>query len=287
MNIKPFSFSLVSFNILGTPYAVYKTPSSRLLPKHRKQRFIRIAEELNSGAADIVCFQEVHTYPQVRLLKKTMTEFPYISYKKFLYGPRGGLVTFSKFPIHSSEYITFNKMGTIRNKSIVAKISRKGILLVKLEKEPLYILNTHLTANIDWNWVSTNRYIPFITSQLEQLKNIVKSLSNFPIEIIIAGDFNIPKNSMYYKMFTKGLNLMDVFQSSQKNTYNEEHLPLGKKSECVDFIFIVKNGTPFKVEEKEYVFDKKVILNNISTFLSDHIGLRARLQFAFGNKKQN
>lgn len=276
--------SIVSFNILGTPYAVYKTPTSHLLPRYRRYRFEKIAQELNESDTDIICLQEVHTYLQLRILKNNLSKFPYVCYKRFLYGPKGGLVIFSRIPIAGHEYIMYKRRGSFLNKSIVDKLSRKGMLLCKLADYPIYLLNTHITANIDWDWTPENRYIPLITAQLKQLKSFVATLSHLPIQLIITGDFNMPAKSIYYQQFLDQHILIDIFHASNKPTYNPEHLPQGKSSHRIDYIFLHKSPFFSKVLETEYLFTKKFCLTkSVESFLSDHVGLRAKLRFSFPN----
>src|SRR3954469_13803830 len=85
--------SVISFNTCGAP----------ILSKKIKERYTRLAAILNKSQSDILSLQEVHTYRHFKILKKALTNYPYVSYKKYLYGPRGGLVIFSKKPIEVCE----------------------------------------------------------------------------------------------------------------------------------------------------------------------------------------
>jgi endonuclease/exonuclease/phosphatase family metal-dependent hydrolase len=196
--------SVISFNTCGAP----------ILSKKIKERYMRLADILNSSNSDILSLQEVHTYRHLRILKKKLSNYPYVVYKKYLYGPRGGLVIFSKKPIETCEYSNFQKRGSLMNKTVVAKLMRNGVLLAKLSGYPIYVLNTHLTPNTDLDWSMDNRMTPFTYSQLMHVAEITDTLVAMNNEVIITGDFNTPKDSELYDLFLQSSPVEDVFSES-------------------------------------------------------------------------
>src|SRR5687768_3605358 len=143
MGTKPVS--VINFNVLGAPFDPYNIRKTIFRTNIRK-RNKEAAQKLNTSNADIIALQEVATYTQYRIFKKHLTNYPYIVYQKFLVGPKGGLVIFSKIPIKKHSYQTFKNKGGYRNKSIVGHAMRNGILIAKCTDFPLYILNTQLVA---------------------------------------------------------------------------------------------------------------------------------------------
>jgi mRNA deadenylase 3'-5' endonuclease subunit Ccr4 len=94
---KPFEFSLLSFNVFGAPFHPTKLFKS-LLRTHVRKRFRLLAKEITNAQIDILALQEVHTYPHFFVLKRHLTNYPFVLYTPSLYGPKGGLVIFSKIP---------------------------------------------------------------------------------------------------------------------------------------------------------------------------------------------
>jgi len=109
--------SVVSLNMFGTPFHPKHIVTSFLRNDVRK-RFSAIAEIIYDLNADALLLQEVHDYPHLLFLKRLLPKFPHVAYKHMLYGPRGGLVIFSKHPLDSTHYYDFLSKGKIHNKSI-------------------------------------------------------------------------------------------------------------------------------------------------------------------------
>lgn len=259
---------IVSLNTFGAPF----------LSKDIGKRFRLIADSLQGENPDIICLQEVVLYPHLRLLKKLLADYPYVKYKRFLYGPKGGLVIFSKLPLEGSAFINFSDRGSLRNKSLVARIMRYGVLSVRLSGMPITIYNTHLTPNMDVEYTEENRFTKFSASQLAQIARIVQQELKWKRNVIIAGDFNIPHDSFLYEDFLKTSGLRDVFAARREPTYHEEFLPEGKDGHTIDYIFVSASNAAVRTLATDYVIERPVKHNGEHLYLSDHIGLLAHLQ---------
>jgi hypothetical protein len=62
-------------------------PGSRAIPGLLPSRYAVIGMELDAGDADVVCFQEVFTYWQLRLPARRMISFHHVSYRPSPIGP--------------------------------------------------------------------------------------------------------------------------------------------------------------------------------------------------------
>ena len=271
--------SIASFNVFGAPF--YAKRILRSLFKTRIfERFQIIADYFSKADVDIIALQEVHTFAQLRFLKDRMQNFPHVLYEKFLYGPKGGVVIFSKIPFEYTEYIDFKKRGTIFNKTVVAKIGRRGILVGKLKESPVYILNAHLTQNSDHDWSPQNKHIPFLVSQLKQVAQTIASLSS-KHSVVVTGDFNMPKHSIYYDWFIKHTRMKDVFHQHNFATYHKEFLKHGQTVGRVDYIFTTKTKQ-IEVLKASHIFKRKMNqVSNKFVYVSDHIGLKADIALAY------
>ena len=273
--VEKVPLSVISFNTCGAP----------LLSKKIKERYQRLATILNSTQADILSLQEVHTYRHLRILKKMLVAYPYVVYKKYLYGPRGGLVTFSKKPIENCEYSNFQKRGSLTNKSFIAKLMRNGILLCKLKNFPIYILNTHLTPNTDLDWSMSNRISPFTYSQLMHIAEVTDALVSMQNEVIITGDFNTPKNSELYEAFMSTTQVQDVFAEYDSSTKIPELSATGKDLERIDYIFLTHRNAKADIFSKDHMFESREVVDGEMAFLSDHIGLKTEFVYYLNKKK--
>lgn len=270
-NSRP-AISLISFNAMSA--FNFNTIKGFLLSMDIARRLPETIKILKQQNAEIIALQEIHTYLVLNFFKKKLTEYPYIAYKKYLYGPRGGLVIFSKTPLNDIEYFDFKKRGAYTNSSFVAHLIKNGVLSCRIDNQPLYLLNTHLTPNLDFNWTEKNRFYNYINAQLHQITELVKQIVSDGNKVIIAGDFNTSKDSMLYKRFLSNSNLIDVFAESDFPTLHQDYLAKNKAARRIDYIFL----TDGKVIKKDHLFTKRVILGNGKLrYLSDHIGLRADL----------
>ncbi len=261
------SESALSFSIL--------TLNTRSIPLTKSRLRLRaIAEELESSNLSLVNFQEVHTFTHLLLLRRHMSSFPYLSFSRALYGPYSGLVTFSKIPIASHRFLRFSKLGALYNKSIIARIVRNGILITELAEQEVVILNTHLTPNTDSNWSSSNRFIPYIEKQIIQLAEITNNLIEDGKQVIIAGDFNVPKDTRLYKLFLERTGAIDLFSAFDFPTYHGEFLIDGQRPRRIDYVLLAGNKASSASFTSSHLFTKKVKLGGIMVYPSDHIGLK-------------
>jgi len=89
-----------------------------------------------------------------------------------------------------------------------------------------------------------------------------------------TGDFNVSRESALFDEFMAATGLADAFGGACPATFRAEYLPAGATQHCIDFILTADAVT---VESTGLVFaEKKEPLG----YVSDHIGLRARLSLA-------
>lgn len=242
------------------------------------QRISVIGEKLQKEYADVILLQEVHTYFNLHQIKNKLTSYPHVAYTPYLYGPRGGLVIFSKYPFESVAYINYNKQGSIFNKSIVARIIQNGILSTKIKNKQLFILNTYLTPNMDYDHTKKNRFTQFNETQLTQLAQVGKTLTKNNGHVIIGGDFNIDKKGYLYKFFCNLSQATDLFKQYNFPTKHQEFYPKNRIVERLDYIFHLGKIKPIILSTK-HLFTKKIQVNKSKlTYLSDHIALKTTVK---------
>lgn len=241
------------------------------------QRINKIGELLANEKADVIALQEVHTYLILNLLKMKLTAYPYIAYKRYLYGPRGGLVTFSKYPLEQIEYSNYRKRGSFLNKSFVAHVIRNGVLICKIKDKPLIIFNTYITPNMDYDYSKKNRYSRYIEAQLRQLATITKDFSTKG-DVLIGGDFNAAKESYLYSTFVNLSKAIDVFKKYDSPTQHQAFYPDHQPVTRIDHMFLLAKKKP-SIISTQHIFTEKIRLKNEKlSYLSDHIGLKATIK---------
>lgn len=269
------SLKLITFNTLGIPFlTTHKYRNYLGISRNLLARFRYIGDTLNTSGADILLLQEVHLYSLLRLLKKKLTNYPYVYYHPFLYGPKSGLVIFSKQELVMEPFLNFTSRGSVKNKTIVTKIIRNGALICRLKSFPLYILNTYITGNFSHRWDSESKYTTIQRVQLNELQQKVSQLQSTHADVIIAGDMNITPSSWLYQSFIKELQLTDFFANSSTYTHHPEFLPSWATPPRLDHIFCTAINHRVENIQTEELFTKKVLLpNKKESYLSDHVAL--------------
>jgi sphingomyelin phosphodiesterase 2 len=233
------------------------------------ERYAAIGAGFDAGDADVVCCQEVFTYWHLRLLVRRMRSFRQVSYWRGPTGPAGGLVTFSRRPVSGTRYRRFGRPprtpGVPRAARFQARV--KGALVTRLARPELCVINTHPVANHDGDWSEANRYYPLHRAQLAVLAHVVSEAGP---RAVVCGDFNVDRESPLFGDFTAATGLADAFAGACPPTFRADYLPAGATPHCIDFIL---TAAEVKADGTALVFAEEEPLG----YVSDHIGLRARL----------
>jgi len=232
--------------------------SGLTFPPFLDARTRAIAEGFEKESCDIVCFQEVHTYASLLVLKKYMVSYRHIKFQKSYFGPRAGLVIFSKFPLRSTRFFR------------VRRGSKKGILIA--ETDETTVVNLHLSANKDGDWSSHGRYYH---KQARQLEDVRAVLSHMPIRrLIVAGDFNVARVSELYANFIRSNGLVDAAGDTTLPTFHQQFLPNDRSAQAIDHILV----RGFSAQHFYQMFDQKSQLHNgQQAFVSSHRAIVAEI----------
>jgi sphingomyelin phosphodiesterase 2 len=213
---------------------------------------------------------QVTTMP---VLAREMRSFWQLSYRPAPTGPAGGLVTFSRLPVSGTAYRRFGRPPRLRDVpwSALGLAALKGALVTRLACPGLCVINTHPVANEDGDWSEANRFYPLHRTQLAALARVVNGAAP---PAVVCGDFNVDRESSLFGRFVAETGLADAFVGACPPTFRAEYLPAGGTPRCIDFIL---TGDGVKAESAALVFAGKEPLAPAPGYVSDHIGLRARL----------
>src|SRR5207302_1964114 len=104
--------------------------------------------------------------------------FPFVAYQPSLFGPKGGVVIFSRLPIENHTFYHFSALGSFKNLSFYTRLLRNGMLVCKIKDTPLTILNTHLVTDFEFEESSTNHLYSYVKNQVEEVIQKVNELSS-------------------------------------------------------------------------------------------------------------
>jgi hypothetical protein len=147
----------------------------------------------------------------------------------------------------------------------------KGALVTRLADPAISVVNTHPVANTDGDWSPANRFSPVHRAQLAALARVVRSV---PVPAVVCGDFNVDRDSALFGDFIADTALDDAFEGSCPATFRAEYLPAGEVPHCIDFIL---TAGEIKAEDTEVLFSGRQVLRGGTGYVSDHLGLLARL----------
>jgi endonuclease/exonuclease/phosphatase family metal-dependent hydrolase len=179
---------------------------------------------------------------------------------------RGGLVTLSRWPITRTHYEPFTPARPVRPELLL----NKGALFtrIKLPSGYLTVVNTHLSANLDMDWSPSNAYTKAEQSELRQLATAINRIDRTE-PLVAMGDFNVPRDSPYFRNFTTTTGLHDALAGSKDPTYRPECADIG----AIDQVLI----RPGLKATTRLLFQEETNLNGRPTPLSDHYAIEATL----------
>ncbi|HET8839856.1 MAG TPA: endonuclease/exonuclease/phosphatase family protein [Ktedonobacteraceae bacterium] len=269
------TFSVGTFNTWGVP---------RSAP-FVKERYQALCQHIERSSLDLLHLQEVWFYPLLGIVQRQLPTYPYLAYKRGLFGPQAGLVTISRFPLTQIEFMHFPPTGVPPKKRwwerATEPFKQKGALLSFLPQWSLMTCNCHLLANMADDWSKASQYYHAHTYAIERLATLVNEQAQQEKKVLIMGDFNIPKWSDFYQQFVHLSQAIDLFEQDESPTYHQE---FWLEPQRLDYVFLrLKEAAQIKVLQKGFLFGEKVRLSNgESQYLSDHIGLMAVLHFENG-----
>lgn len=253
--------TVASLNIRGVP----------LTGSQLAARCQAIGTYFEASDVDVACFQEVHTYCHVALLARQMRSFRYVSFRRALPGPAGDVITFSRLPVAATTYQGFGAVGAGIPRLARLRARLKGALVTRLARPSVSFINAHPLANTDGDWSATNRFVPAHRAQLAALSRVI---GRIPSPAVVCGDFNIDRDSDLFSDFVGEAALGDAFEGSCPPTFRAEYLPAGASPRCIDFIL---TAGEVKASSVEVLFTGKQVLRRGTGYVSDHLGLCARL----------
>jgi endonuclease/exonuclease/phosphatase (EEP) superfamily protein YafD len=234
-----------------------------------------LAGELAKLQAEIVCLQEIHQH----LFRRTLTAAtPYhvdAIHAPRAGRPRGGLLTLSRLPVVTHNYIPFVEQGRWYHLELMDRLLNKGLLVTHYEVAglPIIIANTHIIANYAADYGRTGR--PALRQQA-QLRELATAINTLPAEalVVLVGDFNLPRGSWLYEEFLEASGMEDTLSGDHRPTYRPLPGVPAHYALPIDFVFVRRPQHLQIAYTSNLCLDHPVqLVGNYRNFLSDHLGI--------------
>lgn len=257
------SFTLLTLNSFGLPFFL------------GWRRMHTLAEELNQRQDTVICLQEIQQESYISVLRKRLTEYPHQCYKQYLLAPMGGLVTASRQPFVSYEFLPFPNRGKWWSIGFADWALRKGVLVTtfEIEDQRIVVLNTHIHANYTGFWRREGMLAKIQSDQVHYLAELAKAQPSDAL-VVICGDFNFPRDTFLYEELTEISGFIDPLKDDPRPTYRPVSILASKWSLTLDFIFYrIPDRINMEIEADILPIENSRTDRPGSKFLSDHCAL--------------
>jgi Endonuclease/Exonuclease/phosphatase family len=220
-------FSLLTLNTFGLPFFLGWS------------RLGRLPQALSSYDTTLLCFQEIQQNAYIPLLQRLLSKYPHSAFEPNRLAPKGGLLTFSRTPLLSGQFVGFRNRGQWRSLGFGDWALNKGVLRTVLEVEghPIIVLSTHLHANYAGDWRPENPMARIQHDQVLHLAEIVRQQPENAL-VITCGDFNFPRGTFLYNEFLTHSGLRDPLAADPRPTYRPFPLVPARWNISLDFLFV-------------------------------------------------
>jgi endonuclease/exonuclease/phosphatase family metal-dependent hydrolase len=216
---------------------------------NKRKRFKYIKEEIDYFNPDVVCLQEM----VFRTDQRHVSLDDLSSHRmKGVWSNKGGLITMVRDD--DAEQQIWNKykhQGAIISWQIAERFMGKGFHAIKLKRNGVWIINTHLSAN--FSLLEKPQQV-----QVQQAQEILDFVDNKD-EVVLVGDLNITPFSDAYKLLTT----VFIDCSSHLSTYP-------KKAQILDYVLY--KGSRYRLSHSTHLRYEHAPFK-----VSDHFGLVVEL----------
>jgi endonuclease/exonuclease/phosphatase family metal-dependent hydrolase len=240
-----------------------------------RRRLRALAAILEESDYDIVCLQEVLHSGSVRLLRRHTPGFGHRLASGF---PllHGGLMLLSRWQLVRAGFTRYPIGRPLRTELLMRKGAQ--VAVVDTPGGALAVVNTHLSANRDGDWALDNRYTRIARRELDTLAGLVAALDP-GLPVVVAGDFNVPRDSVAFTAFAEAAGLRDVLAGDPAPTYR----PTARFPAPPALDQVLVRSTPDRTlaaRARLVLRDAVVLPGGRTGYLSDHYGIEAELTIA-------
>ncbi|WP_329560942.1 endonuclease/exonuclease/phosphatase family protein [Kitasatospora sp. NBC_01266] len=239
-----------------------------------RARLRALGAVLERSEYDIVCLQEVMSTRNLGALREVATSYRQVGYAPVFPMIRGGLVTLSRLPLTGRQFSLFRPARPVRREWVILK----GALLThhQVGDLRLTVVNTHLSANRDDDWSPQNRYTRVEAAELRQLGRVVRAAGP-GTPLVVAGDFNVPRDSSTYGEFVRASGLRDALAGDREPTFRPT--PRWPEPPAIDqVLFSVPPALAVEARAELVLRERVRLADGRMEYLSDHVGIGVELR---------
>lgn len=264
---------LLTFNCSALP----------LLTPRVSERMALITAGIRALDPDIACLQEVGLERHAASLATSLAGWPHAWWQRRPLGLiAGGLVLFAKRPFVRARFTAFREQGPWLGHSYLARLSRKGFMVVDWEEPALRLVHTHPLADYGASLRVRTDYAALQQRQYAQLiEELRRGLSAVGVGrpfLALAGDLNIVPESPLYRNLVSELALTDLMAGSREPSMVAEECfkafpGVPKRPARLDYILVscdggIRDGRAFFAMDRPLEF-----ADGGQGTLSDHRGV--------------
>jgi endonuclease/exonuclease/phosphatase family metal-dependent hydrolase len=202
-------------------------------------RLGRLLDRLAELDFDLYCLQEIQQNAYAALVVRQLTGHPHYAFKTKPRAPGGGLLTISRLPFESWEFVPYQDRGNRWSIGFADWNLEKGMLVtrLRLEGQEIYVVNTHTQANYRGQWTPENPQAQIEHNQVLQLAGYVRGLP--PEALVIAcGDFNFPRNTYLYETLIEASGMSDPLRDDLRPSYRPFPLAPAYWNTTIDYALV-------------------------------------------------
>jgi hypothetical protein len=246
-----------------------------LPPYFSAPRLGRLLNKLAEQNADLYCLQEIQQNAYAALVLKQLSKYPHYAFKPKPRAPGGGLMTASRLPFESWEFVPYHDRGKRWSIGIADWNLEKGMLVarVRLDGLDVYVINTHTQANYRGKWTPDNLQARIEHNQVLQLSEYVRGLPQEAL-VIACGDFNFPRATYLYETLIEASGLNDPLRDDPRPSYRPFPMAPSYWSTTIDYALVRLPGNKaMQVEADVVVMEDVRSRLPWQRFLTDHNAL--------------
>lgn len=251
-----------------------------LPPYFSAPRLGRLLGRLAELDADLFCLQEIQQNAYAALVVKQLSRHPHFAFKTKPRAPAGGLLTISRLPFETWEFVPYHDRGVRWSIGIADWNLEKGFLVawLRLEGQRVCVINTHTQANYRGKWTPDNLQARIEHNQVLQLSEYVRGLP--PEALVIAcGDFNFPRGTYLYETLIAASGMSDPLQDDPRPSYRPFPLAPSYWHTTIDYALVrLPDSTPVEVSADLLVTEDERGRLPWQRFLTDHNALILNLK---------
>ncbi|MFC1521017.1 endonuclease/exonuclease/phosphatase family protein [Elusimicrobiota bacterium] len=271
----------------------YNCSALPLLTHNVSERLEKFTVEVAKYNPDIIVLQELSFTCYLEMLKKGLKDWPYVFCEPRILGAiSGAIAVFSKVPFSKTAFQAYEHQGTYFGHSIVAKLSKKGLICVEFDNPKMRLIHTHLIPDYREEYSPGKYFSGILEDQMEEMLSFIEDKNQHEpnVPVVLLGDLNFPPETYLYKRLKSRFDSVDCMEKaeppphfSNDQFWSAPGVPLCKGR--LDYV-LLNPPSAWKVVSSQFVFKESFKTSSgVTTMISDHLGVLVEAELGKGKTK--